>query len=87
VIRYQVYVLQNPAGKFYVGLSENVALRLAQHNSGISKWTKSRGPWALVWSSDFLNLSEAHILEKFLKRQKGGDGFYTRTGLVRSSGS
>jgi putative endonuclease len=87
VILYQVYVLQNPARRFYTGLSENVAARLVQHNSGISKWTKSRGPWTLVWSSDLLSLSEARKLENFLKRQKGGDGFYRRTGLVRSTGS
>jgi putative endonuclease len=87
VTLYQVYVLRNPSGKFYIGLSENVAVRLAQHNSGISKWTKAWVPWTLVWSSNLLSLSEARKLENFLKRQKGGDGFYKRTGLVRSSGS
>jgi len=87
VTLYQVYVLRNLSGKFYIGLSENVAVRLAQHNSGISKWTKVRGPWTLVWSSALLSLSEARKLENLLKRQKGGDGFYKRTGLTRSSGS
>ena len=40
--RYQVYVLQNDTGKFYIGLSENVANRLKQHNSGESKWTNKQ---------------------------------------------
>ena len=87
MILYHAYVLQNPLGMFYIGLSENVAVRFAQHNSGISKWTKTWGPWALVWSSDLLSLSEARKLENFLKRQKGGHGFYKRTGLARWSGS
>jgi putative endonuclease len=62
---YQVYVLQNPAWRFYTGLSEDVALRLEQHNSGISKWTSSRGPWTLVWTSGFLSLTEARKLGLF----------------------
>src|SRR5439155_12324498 len=83
---YQVYVLRNPQGVFYVGLSEDVAVRLAQHNNGISKWTRSRGQWSLAWISDPLNLSEARKLETPLKRQKRGEGFYKLTGLARSSG-
>ena len=84
---YQVYVLQNPTGKFYIGLSENVPLRLQQHNQGVSKWTRSRGPWSSIWSSEIMTLSEARKLENQLKRQKGGIGFYKLTGLSRSSGS
>src|SRR5260370_1093673 len=37
---YRVYVLQNREGKFYVGLSDDVARRIEQHNSGSSRWTK-----------------------------------------------
>src|SRR5256885_3039012 len=46
---YQVYILQNVARKLYIGLSENVTARLDQHNSGVSHWTCSRGPWSLLW--------------------------------------
>jgi putative endonuclease len=84
---YQVYVLQNLATKFYIGLSEDVAVRVCQHNAGVSAWTRSRGPWSLVWTSESLSLSEALKLEKYLKRQKGGHGFFKTTGLSRSSGS
>ena len=56
---YQVYVLQNPAKRFYMGLSQEVALRLPQHNNGVSRWTQSRGPWALVWTSNLLTLTDA----------------------------
>ena len=87
---YQVYVLQNPKGRHYIGLSEDVQIRLLQHNQGISKWTRGRGPWELIWTSAPISLSEASHLEKLLKRQKGGDGFYRLTGLTdtrSSSGS
>jgi putative endonuclease len=89
-VMYQVYVIQNKQGRFYIGLSEDIEMRLLDHNSGISAWTRHRGPWDLVWSSLPLNLTEARKLENFLKSQKGGDGFYLHTGLtrkVRSLGS
>jgi putative endonuclease len=84
---YQVYVIQNPQGRFYIGLSENVPARLEQHNSGISTWTKHKGPWSLVWTSEAMSLSDAKKLENKLKRQGRGSGFYTMMGLPRPSGS
>ena len=84
---YQVYVIRNAAGRFYIGLSEDIQLRLQQHNDGISKWTRSRGPWTLAWASEPLSLTDARKLENYLKRQKGGIGFQKLTGLNRSSGS
>ena len=80
---YRVYVLQNPEGTFYVGVTEDVLRRLEQHNRGESRWTKSRGPWRLVWGSAELSLTEAKKLENRLKRQGRGEGFYTITGLHR----
>ena len=65
------------------GLSENVEARLAQHNDGMSKWTKGKGPWSLVWTSEAMSLSEARKLENHLKRQGRGSGFYAITGLPR----
>mgnify|MGYP000729900159 CR=1 FL=1 len=82
---HQVYVIQNEQNRFYIGLSENIEKRLANHNAGISTWTRYRGPWHLVWSSDPMTLKEARQLENFLKAQKGGDGFYRHIGIVRKS--
>jgi len=53
---YQVYILQNPSGTKYIGLSSHVDTRLGQHNSGESKYTKSRGPWNLTWTSQAMEL-------------------------------
>ncbi len=84
---YQVYVLQNTAGRFYIGLSEDVGIRVQQHNDGVSKWTRSRGPWNLVWTSKPMSLTDARKLENLFKKQKGGDGIYRLTGLKRSQRS
>ncbi len=81
--QFQVYVIQNEQGRFYIGLSENAVSRLQQHNAGVSKWTKSRGPWTLVWTSLQMHLSEARGLENLLKSYKGGLAFYRFTGLKR----
>ena len=81
---YRVYVIQNRAGKFYIGLSDEVERRIEQHNVGVSKWTRGKGPWTLIWQSGDMNLSDARKLELSLKRQKGGDGFYRIIGKVRS---
>jgi putative endonuclease len=80
---YQVYVLRNPAGRLYIGITENVSVRLRQHNAGESKWTAKFRPWELLWTSTSLPLGDARKLENLLKRQKGGDGFYKITGLSR----
>ena len=79
---YHVYVLQNLAGRYYIGLSENVTARLVQHNAGESQWTAKYRPWVLLWQSRPLRLAAARKLENLLKRQKGGHGFYQLTGLT-----
>jgi predicted GIY-YIG superfamily endonuclease len=84
---YRVYVIRNRDGKFYIGVSDDVARRLEQHNAGQSRWTKGRAPWTLVWKSGELSLSEARKLENRLKRQKGGHGLFHLTGVRPSSGS
>ena len=71
---YQVYVLVNQAGKRYIGLSGDVAKRLADHNAGVSKWTAKYAPWMLLWTSRVISLGEARRLESLMKRQKGGVG-------------
>jgi len=84
-VAYRVYIIQNREGKFYIGLSEDVLRRVEQHNQGQSRWTKERGPWAIVWQSEELPLADARKLENRLKRQGRGKGSYAITGLHRSS--
>ena len=42
--RYWLYILRNPSGRHYIGLSEDVARRVAQHNAGISTRAQPRNP-------------------------------------------
>ena len=79
---YFVYVLWSASGrKFYIGISEDPAARLLQHNSGISRWTARHLPWEIVHVQRHENYSEARKRELLLKRQKGGMGFFTLTGI------
>ncbi|XOV73796.1 MAG: GIY-YIG nuclease family protein [Verrucomicrobiota bacterium] len=87
-----VYVIRNTQGQHYIGVSVDPEHRLVQHNTGESKWTRNHLPWRLVWNQEYPTLSEARKVESFLKRQKGGQGFYNFTGLQKeqpgsSSGS
>ena len=75
-VEYRVYVIVNPLGRRYIGLSENPLFRLEQHNAGVSRWTRGKGPWEIVWTSDAMSLSDARKLENRLKKQKGGEGFF-----------
>ena len=84
---YWVYILRNLEGALYIGLSEDLEKRVRDHNSGVSKWTRHRGPWTLIWNSEPHTLTAARKLERLLKAQKGGMGLYRLTGLRRSSGS
>ncbi len=81
---YHVYVLWSDATqRHYVGLSNHVESRLQQHNAGVSRWTRGRGPWRLLWSRPFPDHRSARQFENLLKRQKGGDGFARLLDLPR----
>ncbi|MDA1088628.1 MAG: GIY-YIG nuclease family protein [Verrucomicrobia bacterium] len=82
---YSVYILWSTLGRcFYIGVSEDVAHRVIQHNAGVSKWTKRyAGTWQLVWQREFPSLGQARKFENRLKKQKGGDGFWRLTELNR----
>ena len=71
---YRVYVIRNSEGRLYIGLSEDVAHRLEQHNAGESKWTAKFGPWDLEWTSGEMKPGDVRRLENRMKCQKGGRG-------------
>jgi putative endonuclease len=82
---YSVCILWSPAAhRFYIGVSEDVPKRLAQHNQGLSRWTARHRPWVLVRTEPFPNYRQARRRELELKRQKGGAGFVRKTGLNRN---
>ncbi len=78
-MEYYVYIIYNKSGdKFYIGQTNNVARRLAEHNSGETNYTaKYSGYWGLVYKEEFSDRTSAIKRERFLKRQKNKN-FYKR---------
>jgi predicted GIY-YIG superfamily endonuclease len=73
VVNFSVYVLQNPAGRFYVGQTENLEERLASHNRKeklAGKFTRKNGPWSLVWSEPQATRAAAMAREREIKKWK-----------------
>ncbi len=70
---FRVYILQNPAGRFYVGQTEDVNLRLHSHNRDdkvLGKYTRKNGPWVLVWSEAHPDRASAMARERYIKSMK-----------------
>ena len=49
----------------------DLCIRLAEHNDGLSSYTKKYTPWTLVYSEKVDTRSEALIREKQLKSSRG----------------
>ena len=78
---YYVYILQsNKDASYYVGMTEDLKIRLQQHNSGGAKYTSSKKPYIISWYCVFRNKQKAISFEKYLKH---GSGFaFARKRLV-----
>jgi len=69
---FYVYVLQSETTeRYYTGFTVDLEHRIGQHNTGITKSTKNRGPWRLVYQEQYASRAEAMRREKFLKSGKG----------------
>ena len=62
-----VYVLRNATGRLYIGHTQDLPRRLAQHQSGASRWTSGRGPWELVLHETYGTRAQAMRREHELK--------------------
>jgi len=64
-----VYVLQSVrTGKLYLGWTTDLQRRLEQHQTGQSRYTRSRGPWELVAYEHCASREAAKQRERLLKR-------------------
>jgi len=69
---FYVSVLQSEtAHHYYTGYATELVQRVGQHNAGITKSTKDRGPWKLVHQEQYETRAEAMRREKFLKSGQG----------------
>jgi len=71
-MNYFVYILKSKsARKSYVGMTNDVDRRLAEHNSGKHFYTKRYLPWEMIYSESCGNLESARKREKYLKSATG----------------
>jgi putative endonuclease len=68
--RYFVYLLASaPHGTLYVGVTGNLAGRMAEHREGLREgFTKKYGVHHLVWFEEFANVYDAIRREKQIKK-------------------
>lgn len=72
IIFYYVYVLRSlKDGLFYIGYSEDLKTRVADHNSGKNLSTKNRRPLELIFYEAFPNKLDALNRERYFKTTKG----------------
>jgi len=73
---HYVYILQSVKDhKYYIGETHDVIARLAFHNAGKQRSTKTRIPFKLVLVEEFENRVLALAREKQIKSWKGGAAF------------
>ena len=66
------YVIQSEIdGSLYKGHSEDLQRRLQQHNSGKTKSIKSKIPYILIYSEEFLTREESIKRDKYFKTAAG----------------
>lgn len=68
---FPVYILESKKdGSYYIGSTDNFEKRLARHNKGLSRYTKNKRPWVLVYKEDYAARNEAKKREYYLKSFK-----------------
>ena len=71
-MKYYVYIIKSIKYEYtYVGHTENLKNRLAEHNKGKTKSNKSYMPFALVYFEEFGSRKEAIERERYFKSGSG----------------
>lgn len=69
MVSWKVYLLRCSDDSLYCGVTTEMDRRFQEHNQGVgSRYTRSRLPVRLVWSSGELSKSEAFSEEYRIKR-------------------
>jgi predicted GIY-YIG superfamily endonuclease len=65
---FWTYMLHCRGGSFYVGHTDDLERRMAEHTTGaLPGFTRNRLPVQLVWTQDFVTRDEAKAAEKQIK--------------------
>ena len=68
---WYVYVIySNKIDRYYVGITENLCLRLERHNSGWGRYTKRGIPWVIVYTENYPTKANAFKRESEIKKRK-----------------
>lgn len=71
-MRYFTYILLSSSKlKTYVGHTDNLTKRLAEHNSGRSTFSKRHVPWVVLHKDEFHTEFESIEREKYFKTAAG----------------
>ncbi len=69
---WTVYVLRSESNQdLYVGMTENLSVRIQTHNAGKVKSTKANRPWKLLHQEELETSLLARKREKYLKSGYG----------------
>ena len=73
-----VYILMREVDEsFYIGQTKDLMKRLEYHNLGRSKYTNRKKPWKVVYFEKYDTRKEAIARERFLKKQRNRDFYYS----------
>jgi putative endonuclease len=68
---YTLYILHSKTiDRYYIGYTNDINRRLAEHNRIKGKYTDVGIPWLLVYSECYGSKKEAMAREKFIKSKK-----------------
>jgi putative endonuclease len=68
---FYVYIIySSKTDKYYTGYTGNIETRLAKHNNGATRSTRTGKPWELVYSEEFENKTSAIKRELTIKKKK-----------------
>ncbi len=70
---FTVYILQSEKTfRYYTGTTHDIVNRLAEHNAGENKSTRSGIPWRLVYREQCMTKAEAFGKERQIKSRGAG---------------
>lgn len=68
---YTYIIRSEKSGKLYIGYTSNLRKRFKEHNDGMSRYTKGRGPFKIIYYEACLNEDDARSRELYLKSGRG----------------
>lgn len=68
---YYTYILKSQKdNSYYIGSTQNILRRLQKYNKGLSKFTKTKCPYKILYNKGFEYRKEAIRYERYLKSLK-----------------